>query len=459
VFLLLAASCVVISAQECSGSIPLFCKAGQFCEYPIGNCSLIGGKGQCVNITTSCTKQYDPVCGCDGVTYGNDCMARSHGMSLAHKGECKTSATVCGAFLGGACNSSLSFCEYPIGHCNLIGGKGKCTPRPPLCLRTFDPVCGCDNNTYGNECLARQSEVSLAHRGPCVPAEVPESDEVAAGPSCSESPGEECPNPLQFCQFPYGVCSTPGAKGTCATRPTNCPPYINYVCGCDGHSYLNPCLASLAGVNIASLNHCSLGGASRTLKSTAGPSTTKSCGTFPGGTCQFSQFCRFPDGTCSRIGGIGTCQPQPKICPFQLVDPVCGCDGKTYNNICLASAAGVSIAHQGRCRSSATPEVQRCGPFPGGQCSAKHFCQHRIGTCDLIGGAGVCVLRPTVCSYLYDPVCGCDGETYGNTCVADMAGMSLYHKGQCGSNDGATAPAPTEEEAPEPSSGTCGGRP
>jgi len=39
--------------------------------------------------------------------------------------------------------------------------------------------------------------------------------------------------------------------------------------------------------------------------------------------------------------------------------------------------------------------------------------------------------RSRICPFIFKPVCGCDGNTYGNACAANGAGVSIEHQGAC----------------------------
>jgi hypothetical protein len=57
-----------------------------------------------------------------------------------------------------------SFCLFLEGEC---AGQGVCTPKPDICPLYYAPVCGCDMRTYGNQCEAYASGVSILYIGEC----------------------------------------------------------------------------------------------------------------------------------------------------------------------------------------------------------------------------------------------------------------------------------------------------
>ena len=54
--------------------------------------------------------------------------------------------------------------------------------------------------------------------------------------------------------------------------------------------------------------------------------------------------------------------------------------------------------------------------------------------CDRIWDTDDCYGQPQLdcnCILIYDPVCGCDSITYGNSCEAACAGIKSWTPGEC----------------------------
>lgn len=67
--------------------------------------------------------------------------------------------------------------------------------------------------------------------------------------------------------------------------------------------------------------------------------------------CETGLFCQRPDtAMCGRADAPGTCQKKPEVCTT-LYMPVCGCDGTTYSNRCVAYGNGVSVDYEGACKA------------------------------------------------------------------------------------------------------------
>lgn len=131
------------------------CAEEEFCATPDGECRTLGS---CEPRPTEC-ERAEPVCGCDGFTYGNACEAYMSGMSVDFYGACPPPGCYSNAECGGG-----EYCSKTTGACNDLG---ECKIRPLQCSAANVPVCGCNGVTYGNACKAAKAGVTISKSGAC----------------------------------------------------------------------------------------------------------------------------------------------------------------------------------------------------------------------------------------------------------------------------------------------------
>ncbi len=148
------------------------------------------------------------------------------------------------------------------------------------------------------------------------------------------------------------------------------------------------------------------------------------------------------------------CGPVSPVEPAACLPSDCGdappmhmryaCGDGTYagpTGRCIQSSDGYCGWEVSEC---VPPAQQACGARGLGPCPSGQFCDTSSAACGRGDQAGVCREITFACPRHYAPVCGCDGNNYSNTCVANSRGIAVDHHGPCG-------PTPGTE------GGVCGG--
>lgn len=188
----------------CDGPLAWECGPARFCSARVGHCPDKRQFGRCEQRPQACYKIYAPVCGCDGVTYGNDCEAHAAGVSIEKRGACQPA--FCGGIAGIPCPDGQTCVDNPNDGCDPNAGGadcgGICVAVPPA---TF---CG---GIAGLPCPDGER---------CVDDPSDDCDPTAGGADCggicveAQTCGEvQCGAGLVCCNPVMGICTKPG--GVC----------------------------------------------------------------------------------------------------------------------------------------------------------------------------------------------------------------------------------------------------
>jgi len=137
--LLLAAACgakdVVVAYEVEAGARPCTTEAECHKNEACVKAACGATSGTCERRPDVCPNDGAPVCGCDGISYWNDCLRRQAGVAAATQGACPIdSGAPCGGKMNAPCANARASCArlLPPGPCP-PDARGTCWILPDTC--------------------------------------------------------------------------------------------------------------------------------------------------------------------------------------------------------------------------------------------------------------------------------------------------------------------------------------
>lgn len=299
------------------------CNGTNFCCYPESvDCIQEGLPGTGMPGDPECCEGLSPIpeAGLDPET--EECLVLPGGIVCTHCGD-------------GVCGMGEAICNCPQdctpNECELEGGT--CSETCSVSQAAVE-LTGCDQGLLC--CLTHESCTQAG--GTCL-TECGDNFEAIDVPGCEE--GDVCCVEAQ-------PCLVAGETGAVVPGAAECCPGLTHTSVSQANPESGECEPLIGGfICIDCGNGTCESFENKCMCPEDCPEETQDCyGTLV--PCAQGQYCRIPDGQCHLTGVWGTCTDVPEVC-LSVQSPVCGCDGKTYENDCELQIAMMSLDYQGAC--------------------------------------------------------------------------------------------------------------